>query len=126
MSARNREPPILRPKVLVVTFNPVIEAEGGRRLNAVCGWNDPGALTRGYINDVRAASGGQVQYQVVESITVDAYPLKKDDFRYTDEGYLACFRRRKRWHQPDAVDYPALIRDFRLAQRVEIGEIDEV
>jgi hypothetical protein len=124
-SAAQREA-IMRPKVLVVSFNPVIEAAGGRRLNAVCGWNNPAALTRGYINDIRAASGGLVQCQVVESVTVDAFPAKKDGFRYTDESYLACWRSRTGWHQPDAVDYPALIRDFRLARRVEAGEIDEV
>jgi hypothetical protein len=132
-SAANERPDARRwrgrpiaPKVLVVNFDPVIEAEGGRRLREVCGWNDPAKLTQGYIDDVRECSGGFVRYRVVETITADEFPLKKDGFRYTDEDFLRAWRSKGGWHEPDAVDYAALIRQFRMAERVERGEIDEV
>jgi hypothetical protein len=115
----------ISPRVLVINFDPVIEAEGGRRLHEVCGWNDPKVVTQGYIDDVRECSGGYVRYRVVDWLTVDEYPVKKDGFRYTDESYLKAFREKGGWHQPDAVDYVALIRQFRLAERVEGREIDE-
>jgi hypothetical protein len=35
-------------------------------------------------------------------------------------------RGEEQWHQPDAVDYRAIIQDFHIAERVEQGEIDEV
>jgi hypothetical protein len=114
------------PRVLVVNFDPVIEAEGGRRLHEVCRWNDPHTLTQGYIDDIRETSGGFASFRVVDWIDVDEFPLKKDGFCYTDESYLQAFRAKGGWHQPDAVDYPSLTRGFRMAERVERGEIDEV
>src|SRR5262249_60617798 len=67
-----------------------------------------------------------VGYRIVENLVVDEFPLKKDGFRYTDESYMKCIRGESKWHEPDAIDYPALISEFRLAERVEKGEIDEV
>jgi hypothetical protein len=125
VAAPAKDRPITK-KVLLITYNPVIESEGGRRLNEVCGWNDPTELTRGYIADLSDCSGGFVRYQVVQSLVSDSYPLKKDGFRYTDESYLQCSRARKGWHQPDAVDYHALIKEFDLERRVNRGEVDEV
>jgi hypothetical protein len=115
-----------RPKVLVIVYDPVIEAEGSKRLSQVCRWNDYARLTQTYVDDVRETSGGFVQYQVVETLRVDAFPVKKDGFRYTDETFLTCFRGKAGWHQPDAVDYQAIIDTFDLNRRVDRKEIDEV
>ena len=76
--------PLLQPKVLLITFDPVIEAEGGKRLTEVCRWNEPEKLVQGYGDDVAEVSGGQARFQVVQRLRVDAFPLKKDGFRYTD------------------------------------------
>ena len=116
----------IHPKVLVITFDPVIESENSKRLHQVCGWNDPAKLTSSYIADVKECSGGFVQYHVVEHLTVDAFPAKRDGFTYTDDTFLECFRSKKGWHQPDAVDYRAIIRQFDLERRVNRREIDEV
>ncbi len=99
LPAPRRDPP-LKPKVLILTYNPIIEAEGGKRLSEVCGWKDPAALTQTYLADVRECSGEFVQYQVVDHQILDAFPLKKDGFRYTDESYMQAFRAGKGWHQP--------------------------
>src|SRR5688500_4399752 len=56
----------ISPRILVINYDPIIEAEGGRRLHEVCGWNDPRKLTQGYIDDVRETSGGYVRYRVVD------------------------------------------------------------
>ena len=40
-------------RVMVLNFDPVLVAEGVRRLHAVCGWNDPPKLAEGYASDVR-------------------------------------------------------------------------
>lgn len=119
------DPPV-RPKVMLLTYDPVIEAEGGKRLSEVCRWNDPAALTRGYIADVRECSGGYLQYRVVDERVLDAFPLKKDGFRYSDDSFMQAFRAGKGWHEPDAIDYHAILREFAVAQRVDRGEIDEV
>jgi hypothetical protein len=129
MPVRETEPmsvPFVAPRVLVLNFDPIVQPRRGRRLHAVCRWNNPRVLTDAFISDVAECSGGYVRYQVVEWRNVDAYPVKKDGFRYTDRSYLRCWRGWEPWHQPDAVDYQMIFRDFGILGRVEEGEIDEV
>jgi len=116
----------LAPKVLVINFDPTIRSEGHKRLHEVCRWNDPRKLIQGYIDDIRECSYGYVRYQIVEWIDADVFPVKTDGFRYTEESFLQCFRQGKGWHQPDSIDYKAIIKDYDLARRVADGEIDEV
>ena len=124
-AAPRRDRPI-RPKVLHLIYDPVVEAEGGKRLHEVCRWNDAEQLAAQYVADIKETSGGFVQYRGVETRVLDDYPRKKDGFRYTDESYLACFRSGKGWHQPDAVDYLALLEEFDIPRRIERKELDEV
>ncbi len=114
------------PRVVVLIYNPIIEAEGGRKLNEVLGWNDPDWLTREYISDVREASHGIVNYAVVERIELDKWPLKRDGFAYTDASFLAAWRSRSGFHQPDAVDYPAVLRDADFARKVDANQAEEL
>lgn len=127
-AAVRRPAPVKRltPKVLVIIYNPIIEAEGGKRLVDVCGWNDPRTLMKEYIADIQEVSGGFVSYQVAQVLEVDEFPVKKDGFTYTDEEYMRCWRSGKGWHQPDGVDYREIIRKYNIARRVEAREIDEV
>jgi hypothetical protein len=118
--------PSVALKALVINFAPVFPSRAGKRLHEVLAWNDPHALTEGYIADLEACSRGYVRYEVVGWQDVDAYPVKKDGFRYTNESYLACQEGEEAWHQPDAVDYQVIFQEFGIPARVEQGEIDEV
>lgn len=117
-------PPPVSPRVLAILHNPVIRARG-RKAQIAYRWNDPDALAQGYIDDLRAASSGYANYKIVDRIEVDGFPVKKDGFRYTDDGFDRAWTSRQ-FHQPDAVDYLALVREFRLIERVNANEIDEV
>jgi hypothetical protein len=48
--------------------------------------------------------------------------------RYTERSYLRCREGLERWHQPDAVDYRSILREFGIRERVEQGDasVDEV
>ena len=118
--------PYLAPRVLVINFDPRIPSRGSQPLHRALGWQDPRALVDGYVSDLAECSDGYVQYRVVEWIDVDAFPIKEDGFRYTADTYLRCWEQRKGWHEPDHVDYHAILRDFDLPWRVDRGEIDEV
>lgn len=113
-------------KVLALDFDPLVPQEGNRRLHVVCHWNDPHQLAEGYVADVKEASGGRVQYRIVEWKEIDAFPAKTDGFTYTPEAYMTCFRSGKGWHQPDTADYPKTFKDFHVLPRMDSGEIDEV
>ena len=119
-------PPSLHPRVLLITFNPIIDSAGGKKLNQVLDWNDVEDLCRQYIADLHEASGGYVAYEIVERIEVDAWPIKEDGFRYDDDIFLHNWRKRRGWHQPDTVDYEAIIAEFDLLKRVDSDQIDEV
>jgi hypothetical protein len=116
--------PITR-KVLMITHNPRLMTQGGRTLKEYFGWNDPDALAQGYIDDVRWCSFGYANYEIVERLVVETYPLKRDGFRYTEHSYLQAWQKRQ-FHDPDGVDYLELVREFNMIERINSGQIDEV
>jgi hypothetical protein len=120
-----RLPAPVHPKVLAIIHNPVIKPAGGRKARDVYRWNDPDALAQGYIDDLREASFGYVNYEIAERVEVDAFPAKKDGFAYIDASFDAAWKARQ-FHQPDAVDYLGLVREFKMIEKVDKGLIDEV
>lgn len=114
---------VVRPKVLAIIHNPLMP--NNQKIQQVYRWNDPDKLAQGYIDDIAHCSHGYARYQIVDRIEVDAFPLKLDGFRYTP-GTFAQAWQTSRFHNPDAVDYLALVREFSIIERVDSGEIDEV
>lgn len=113
-------------KVLALNFDPVIPAEGNKRLHEVCRWDDPRILAKGYISDVKKASHGLVDYRIVDWKDIDTFHTKIDGFTYTPEQYMECHRANKGWHDPDTADYPKTFKDFNVISRIDKGEVDEV
>ena len=117
---------MITSRVLSIIHNPIIDPGSGARLSQMPGWNDPDALADRYIRDVRQASHGLVDYQIVERVEVDGFPAKIDGFRYDAATYLRCLREGRGFHEPDAVDYLALVREFRVIEKIAANQIDEV
>jgi len=113
------------PKVLMIVHDPRIPSRGNRPLHEAFGWNDSDSLARQYIADVREASGGLVRYEIAKRVVVDGFPTKADGFRYDADSYVRAWDDRT-FHEPDGVDYRALIREFGVVDLVERGAIDEV
>ncbi len=119
-------PTPLQRRVLSIVHNPRIPLAGGRPLSSALGWNDPTVLAERYAADVRDCSYGLVDYQVVDRIEVDGFPVKADGFAYTPDAYWSNWQRRGGWHKPDGVDYLRLVQEFDLIARIDGGAIDEV
>ena len=98
----------------------------GRTLRETLGWNDPHELADWYTGDVRKASYGTVNYEIVEKLHDRDFPQKIDGFSYTPDQFLRSWQSRQGFHQPDQLDYPNLIDRFNLVERINSGEIDEV
>ncbi|MEW6252412.1 MAG: hypothetical protein AB1716_17370 [Planctomycetota bacterium] len=113
------------PRVYAINYNPWLESRN-QRLHQYAGWNNPASNNLLYAGDLATSSHGLMNYRVTAQIDADEWPLKSDGFRYTDASYLACLATWSGWHTPDGVDYKAIARDYDLARRVDLGEIDEV
>ena len=118
-------PSSLHPRVLANIHNPVSKAAGGRKVKDAYRWQDPDVLAQGYISDLKQASHGLVHYEIVERIEVDAFPVKADGFRYTDASFDVAWKARQ-FHQPDLADYLQFVREFKMIEKVDTGQIDEV
>ena len=119
-------PQPLQRRVLQIVFDPVVPETGGLLLHQVLGWNDPDDLARRFAADLRDISGGLADYQLVDRVAVDGWPVKVDGFCYDVASFLHCRHTGSGWHEPDGVDYQRLVADYRLIERVAAGEIDEV
>ena len=112
-------------RVSLIIHNPRIPSLGNRKLNEAMNWNDPDELTRDYIADLQACSYGYANYQVVERVEVDSFPVKEDGFVYRPDDFAAALQGRRGFHQPDLVDYGRLLAEFDMIAKVNSGEIDE-
>lgn len=117
--------PIVR-KVAVIVHAPTIPSAGGQKVQEIFAWNDPDPLVEDFIADLQAASYGIAQYQLVERIEVDEFPVQADGFRYEPEEFAALWRRRGGFHQPDLVNYDALLERFEVLEKIRDNDIDEV
>ncbi len=126
---------VIHVRVLAIEFNPVIPAAIHApddtdakpiTVRELGHWNDPLKLAAGYMQDLCDASGGILQYEIVEWIVAREFQKKTDGFVYSPQQYVDCFHKREKWHQPDGIDYPHFVADFGIVPRVVAGEIDEV
>ncbi len=88
-------------------------------------------LMRGYIEDLRNASGGQVSFTLLPTILTNIFPPLLLGQRYTKEEYQAALADgRKAFHtgpnQFLMLDYEKVLRDLQLLEMVRAKKVDEV
>ena len=116
----------LELRVLLVVFDPFVDAAGRVKLTQQLGWSRVDELIAGYVADIAECSNGLVKYRVIERHEVNEFPVKADSFTYTPQTFMDVFQRRVAPHSPDFVDYHKIAADFNLYQRVAANEFDEV
>ena len=128
------EPPVLK-RVMLLIYDPIMITHAGQRLRDLYGWKDPEEITERYINDIRQASHGYLQYQIAETQVVDAFPEKIDGFVYDEQSYLDCAPLpgtnppgipNALCHQPDESDYYQILKEHDVCEKTNRGEIDEL
>ena len=125
--------PSLRPapvtrRLMVIILNPRVKSRGNIPLTHVFRWGNPDRLINTHIRELRHASFGYANYQVVERHLVDdwgRWPVYQDGFRYNEESYLADWNARTP-HHPHYINYQSLVAEFGMAEKVASGHIDEV
>ena len=111
-------------KVIVLIYNPVLESESGKTLIEYTGANDPYEYSHILANVIREASWGYINYEIVDFVEVDNYPIKVDGFRYTDESFLAA-RKKQEW-QPATSSYRGFLEENDLLERFKREGITEL
>jgi hypothetical protein len=116
----------LFPKVLVVSYELLVTTEANRPVRQILRWNDPEVLISQFIDDLKYASYGFCNYQVVDRVSVSGFPIKEDGFRYSGSDYMRSWRSRTGFHSPDWADYHRIMVDLNIAGRIDDHEIDEI
>jgi hypothetical protein len=112
-------------RVQLIILDPTLPGHGGQRLSTFMHWNDPDALNGQLIDEMAGASHGRARYQVAERRLVDEFPAKIDGYRFDEGSYLACLADGSTCHQPQNVDYVALLNEFGSCEKRDKGRIDE-
>ncbi len=111
-------------RVAVVVYDPILEREGGQRMTEFLRANDPVEYSRILVNVIREASWGYVNYDIVDVIRVDGFPVKTDGFRYGDESFLEV-RQTQEW-QSATISYAKMLEETGLLERCRKEAITEV
>lgn len=117
-------PTPITKKVLLIIYDPVMS--NGQKLHVHRGWPDPYALMPQIYGAISSSSGGYLNYQTVQTIERNEWPLKLDGFRYTESSYLNCLANTSTCHMPDDADYLRVFNDFGICSKLTSGTIDEV
>src|SRR5512138_3489942 len=123
----NNEPPqICSPKVLLISYNPIMDTATGKKMVDYMNWGRPDAMVGAFISEVLQASGGLVRYQIAKRIELDEFPVLTDGFSYTPTAYANVVRHGAPAHSPSGLDYSALLSRFNVLPCIADRTYDEV
>lgn len=111
-------------RVIVLIYDPILKGEGGKRLTEHFKWNDPVQYSHILADVVRQASWGYINYEIVDTITVDRFPTRLDGSRYDEASYLEAHRTQK-WF-PITASYRGFFEDNGLLERCRREKITEL
>ncbi len=117
--------PVQHVRVAVLNYEPTVPSEGNQTLWQIFNWNDPRELAQGYIDDVEAASGGAIDYQIVDWRDLNEFPIFQDGFRYTADQYVQNRRTGTGWVDTP-MDFYTVAEQQGLAELVNQNEVDEI
>lgn len=124
----NRVSPAITKKIMVLVFDPKMAS--GKRLHEDQHWNNPTDLEQQYISNVREASGGVVNFQIVLRQEVEAFPPVIDSrYVYDENSYLVsgCPTENPPCNNNlGYADYVKILEDYDICGKRNRGEIDEL
>jgi hypothetical protein len=117
---------IVISRVLLVIYDPIADTASGRTLSQAMNWNRPDDLANAFIQEILTASSGLARYQIVQRVKLTEFPAKIDGYRYDPQTYLAVMNGSQQSHQPDGVDYKAILTGLNVLPHITSHDIDEV
>jgi hypothetical protein len=117
---------IVTTRVLLVTYNPIIDASSGTTLIQRMHWNNPDDLANTFIQDILETSGGLARFQITQRVELNEFPALSDGYRYDPQTYLAVIQKTQPAHQPEYTNYQAILTGLNVLPRITAREFDEV
>ena len=117
---------IVTTRVLLVVYNPVMDAATGTKLIQTMHWNNPDDLANAFIQDILEVSGGMARFQIVQRIELNEFPALTDGYRYDPQVYRSVIHKEQPAHQPEYASYQAILTGLNVLPRITNREIDEV
>ena len=117
---------IVTSRVLLVIYDPVMDAASGAKLSQVMQWQRPDDLANNFIQDILETSGGMARYEIVQRVELNEFPVLADGFRYDAASYMKVQNKAIPPHQPNGVDFQPILTGLNILPRVTRREIDEV
>jgi hypothetical protein len=117
---------IITSRVLLVIYDPIMDPDTGTKLSKKMNWNRADDLANTYIQDIMEVSGGLARYEIAQRVELNEFPALTDGFRYNPQTYLAVLNKTAPPHQPQYVDYQAILTGLNVLPRVANREIDDV
>ncbi|MSU37263.1 MAG: hypothetical protein EXS36_19645 [Pedosphaera sp.] len=111
--------------LLVINCDPILREHGSVHLQTFLHWNDPRPMTTNLIRYIRESSGGYANFRLVDWIDSDAFPTKRDGFRYTEQSFLEMWRskdKEKTAHQPDRCELRCHLQGIESRRAHSAGE----
>jgi hypothetical protein len=117
---------IVTSRVLLVIYDPIMNATTGEKLSQAMNWQRPDDLANGFIQDIQDTSSGLARYQIVQRVELNEFPALVDGFRYDAVSYSKVQNRTDPPHIPQQVDFQPILNGLHILPRVARNEIDEV
>ncbi len=96
-------------KVYALIYNPILR--NGQRLSVYKGWGSPDTLYNYAINFFKQVTNNRVNYSIITTREINAWPTKIDGFTYTEDEYLRVANGQTQPHNPDTVDCYQFLND---------------
>jgi hypothetical protein len=113
-------------RVLLVIYNPIMDAASGKKIIQSMNWNNPDDLSNSFIQDILEVSVGLARFQIVDRVELNEFPALTDGFRYDAGSYMAVINKTQPAHQPEYANYQAILTGLNVIPRITNREIDEV
>ncbi|HWT81074.1 MAG TPA: hypothetical protein VN648_19975, partial [Candidatus Methylomirabilis sp.] len=65
---------VITSHVLLVIYDPVMDAQAGATLSRKMNWNSPDDLANTYIQDILEVSGGLARYEITQRLELNEFP----------------------------------------------------
>lgn len=112
--------------VIVIDYDPILKTRDNKRLHEYMKWSDPRVLTQKMVEDARKASGGYVNYKVIDFIEYDGFPTKVTGYTYEEKAFLDMWEKDRSKYIPGMTSFKAMFKQFNLMERVKKENVGEI